>query len=134
MPWRQGARHSGFSIAAETWLPVSASHDALAFDHQDGDGASVLNAWRAFLRFRREHRALREGSLALHETQGALIAFERRHEGERLYCAFNLEATPLELAPPPGETLPVLGAAPPTSGGQIHLPGYGALFIRLATV
>jgi len=132
MPWRHDARHAGFSTAAETWLPVPPAHQALAVDRQDGDPGSVLHACRELLALRKSHPALRHGTLMLQETGGSLIAFERRHESERLHCAFNLSAEPLELAVPAGERLPVSGFAPQIAGSNLRLPGYGVVFTRLS--
>ena len=131
MPWRSAAKNSGFSTAETTWLPVPQAHRALAVETQLGDAGSVLNAWRRFLAWRKEHPALRHGALRLHETADPVVAFERFGGNERLYCAFNLDAAPVELGPPIGEALPLCDFPIALSNGVVRLPGYGAYFGRL---
>ncbi len=131
MPWRSAAKNSGFSTAETTWLPVPQAHRALAVETQHGDAGSVLNAWRRFLGWRKEHPALRHGALRLHESADPLVAFERFGGNERLYCAFNLDAAPVELGPPIGEALSLCDFPIAISNGVIRLPGYGAYFGRL---
>jgi alpha-glucosidase len=131
MPWRSAVKNSGFSTAETTWLPVPQAHRALAVETQLGDAGSVLNAWRRFLAWRKEHPALRHGALRLHETADPVVAFERFGGNERLYCAFNLDAAPVELGPPIGEALPLCDFPIALSNGVVRLPGYGAYFGRL---
>src|SRR5258708_15101108 len=131
MPWRFAAKNAGFSTADETWLPVPRAHRSLAVDTQEGDPGSVLNTWRRFLAWRRGHPALHHGTMRLHETTGPLVAFERNGGNERLFCAFNLGAAPVELGPPAGEALPVSDFTSGTSNDGVLLPGYGAYFARL---
>jgi alpha-glucosidase len=128
MPWRSAAKNGAFSTAEGTWLPVPQTHLSLAVDIQDGDPDSVLNACRRFLAWRKDHMALRHGTLRLHETTGPLVAFERSGGNERLHCAFNLGAAPIELGPPVGEAVSACDFAVSISNGVIHLPGYGAYF------
>jgi alpha-glucosidase len=132
MPWREAARHAGFSTAEETWLPVPPAHHPLAVDRQEGDPGSVLNAWRSFLAFRNAHPALRHGRLVLHDTPGQLVAFERVDESERLYCAFNLGTAALDVAAPAGELLPAIGFAPTITDGRVQIPPYSAVFMKLS--
>lgn len=90
MPWEHAAPQAGFSNAARPWLPVAETHVALAVDRQDHDPASVLTTWRALMRMRRDRAAFRLGSLHLLDAPAPLLAFERRHERERMLCLFNL--------------------------------------------
>jgi alpha-glucosidase len=90
MPWEQAARHAGFSGAERIWLPVPQTHLPLSVDLQDRDPDSVLTTWRALMRVRRDNAALRLGSLHLLDAGPPLLAFERRHERDRVLCLFNL--------------------------------------------
>jgi alpha-glucosidase len=90
MPWDHAAHHAGFSDAVQPWLPVAKTHLMLAVDRQDRDPDSVLTAWRVLGRMRRDNAALRLGSLHLLDTNPPLLAFERRHGGDRVLCLFNL--------------------------------------------
>jgi alpha-glucosidase len=132
MPWCQAEKNGAFSPADTTWLPVPQAHTTLAVDVQNRDPDSVLNACRRLLAWRKRHPALRHGTLQLHETDGPLVAFERSSGNERLYCAFNLSAAPIELGPPIGEALSVCDFSITLSEGTLRLPGYGAYFGILA--
>jgi len=131
MPWRSAGKHAGFSAANTTWLPIPEAHRSLAVEIQEGDPDSVLNAWRRFLSWRKDQPALRHGTLRLHETAGPLVAFERVGGNDRVYCAFNLSAAPVELAQQSSQPLLVGDFAVSISDGVVRLPGYGAYFGRL---
>ncbi|HKX10903.1 MAG TPA: alpha-glucosidase [Stellaceae bacterium] len=90
MPWEHAAVHAGFCDGAEPWLPVAATHLPLAVDRQDRDPHSVLTAWRALSRLRRDNAVFRLGSLQLLDAAPPLLAFERRHGRDRALCLFNL--------------------------------------------
>ncbi len=123
MPWEAKAPHAGFS-SHEPWLPVDPRHAARAVSVQEGDDASVLNALRAFLAFRKDQPALIKGAIRFLDAPEPVLAFERTHEGTTLTCVFNLSAKP-QVWPAsansgnaryclnhakPGENLPAFGA------------------------
>jgi alpha-glucosidase len=91
MPWRSNAPNLGFT-AGQPWLPLGPDHEALAIDRQEQDPHSILAATRTALRLRRDHDALRWGSIEIVTTGEQLLAFERRHGRERLRCTFNLSS------------------------------------------
>jgi alpha-glucosidase len=123
MPWVANEKNAGFSRADTTWLPVPDAHHGLAVDRQEADRASVLHAWRRFLRWRKRHPALLGGTFELIETPDPFVAFTRRG-GERLLCVFN-------MAPEPGDlVLPVDGFGAVGTELRIRLAGYGAYFAR----
>jgi alpha-glucosidase len=133
MPWRAGADHAGFS-SAEPWLPIPAEHRAKAVDVQDGDPDSILNAYRLFLAWRSEHRALRTGSIRFIDAPADGLAFIRQHEQQQLLCMFNLSAQPMSIS-----LVGVTGVEPLSGHGfsaepqsdRIVLSAYGAFFGRL---
>jgi alpha-glucosidase len=96
MPWQSDAPNLGFSDA-EPWLPVGPDHQALAVDRQETSRNSMLHFTRECLKLRREHPALRHGSMTIIEAAGARLVFERAGAGERLRCTFNLSVTPTRL-------------------------------------
>nr|WP_068146718.1 alpha-glucosidase family protein [Kordiimonas lipolytica] len=123
MPWEANADHAGFS-SHEPWLPVDPRHAARAVSVQEGDEASVLNALRAFLKYRKGEPALIKGGIRFLEAPEPVLAFERTHEGETLMCVFNLSGKPQDWpvagvsggarfslnGAAPGERLPAFGA------------------------
>jgi alpha-glucosidase len=76
----------------------------LSVDVQDRDPHSALNFARRAIAERKLHPALVLGDLVALASSEQVLAFERRHGGERIVCAFNLSRTPA--------TLPLSSSAP----------------------
>ncbi len=133
MPWNADA-HAGFTTG-KPWLPIPGEHLALAVACQETDPASVLHGFRTFLHWRREHPALRTGTIRFLESPDPVLAFTRHAEEEALLVAFNLSGEAAEL------TLSLEGTARvlhghglregELDGGHLHLPSHGALFAQL---
>ncbi|MEQ9813056.1 MAG: alpha-glucosidase family protein [Azospirillaceae bacterium] len=128
MPWRGDQPHCGFSTA-EPWLPFGANHADRAVDRQEGDPASVLNAYRRFIAWRRRQPALRTGDLTLEPAQAeSVLAFQRSGADQRLLCVFNIanEAAEITLE---DRWRPVAGhgfeGAALGADGRLHLPAFG---------
>ena len=81
----------------------------------------MLSFTRQCLELRRRFPALRHGAMEILEAGEALLLFERRGEGQRLRCAFNLSDRPVPFEPT-GAPLIHVGEV----GGQALGP-YGAL-------
>jgi len=134
MPWTTGA-HGGFTTGAP-WLPVPQEHLALAVSQQEANDTSTLNGFRAFMRWRHQHPALRTGSIRFLDTAEPVLAFTREAPGETLLVAFNLSDAPANWS------IPSLRGARPLHGHGLHegtldgehvrLPAYGAMFASLA--
>jgi hypothetical protein len=88
MPWSSGLPNGGFSVV-KPWLPVPREHLALAAEDQEKDSQSVLQMFRRFAAWRKQHTALVTGDLALVQANEPILAFERRGDGERILCLFN---------------------------------------------
>lgn len=132
MPWNGGAQ-AGFSDGTP-WLPVAESHHPRSVAKQDADPASVLNAVRAFLAWRRSRPELVEGDIRFLDTPEPVLAFVREQAGERLLVAFNLSGAavdcPLEFTQlTPLDAPGVVHAR--TEGGRLHLPPHGAFYARV---
>ncbi|RVC47921.1 alpha-glucosidase, partial [Mesorhizobium sp. M00.F.Ca.ET.038.03.1.1] len=69
MVWQAEAENAGFSTA-KPWLPVPLAHRGRAVDIQDGEGGSVLAAYRSILALRKRHPALIAGSIRFLEAEG----------------------------------------------------------------
>ena len=104
MAWQAGKPQAGFS-SAEPWLPVDPAHMPLAVDRQEADAGSVLHYTRHLIGFRKEHPALRYGSIQPVEAAEPILAFERSYGGERLLCVFNLGLSALDWTLPEGWTI-----------------------------
>lgn len=130
MPWNGGA-HAGFSDAAP-WLPVDAGHVARSVAVQEADPHSVLNAARAFLRWRASQPALMHGAIRFVDAPEPVLAFERVHTDGTLLVAFNLSDRPVRWTPPAHTALrwiEVPGqAGADVQGSGMLLPPHAAAF------
>ncbi|OOG54598.1 alpha-glucosidase [Rhodanobacter sp. B05] len=136
MPWSDADAQAGFSHGMP-WLPVPEEHRARAVAQQQADPYSVLNGFRAFMRWRRSHPALRWGDIEFVETVEPVLAIIRRLDGEALLVMFNLGTAAIELSLPPlsGSGWTAIGGhglqAGSIYGNTLRLPGHGAWFARL---
>ncbi|MFC0676496.1 alpha-glucosidase family protein [Lysobacter korlensis] len=134
MPW-DGGEQAGFT-EGEPWLPVADAHHPRSVAKQENDPDSVLNAVRAFLRWRREQPALVLGSIRFLDTPEPVLAFVREHDGRRVLAAFNLSAAPVECALAIDAAVSPIAAPGMVPGGcdgaRLQLPARGALFAELA--
>ncbi|NUS21148.1 MAG: alpha glucosidase [Mesorhizobium sp.] len=132
MVWEAAAKNGGFS-AAKSWLPVPGKHLSLAVNVQQGDASSLLEHYRRFLAFRRQHPALAKGDIDFIASDGDTVAFTRREGNERIVCAFNLGSKPAEINLGQGalQPLPGHGFSGQTGSGPVRLGGYGAWFGRI---
>lgn len=89
IPWKQGEKNAGFSAGAP-WLPLDPKHGALAIDAQNMNPQSTLNFMRRLIEIRKQTPALRLGELSFLDSPENLLALRRSHQGENVYCVFNL--------------------------------------------
>lgn len=134
MPW-DDTEHAGFT-SATPWLPVAEDHKLLSVALQELDPGSVLNAFRAFLRWRKGRPALLHGDIQLIDADDAVVAFTRSHPHERLLVAFNLSPQPVRVPFAAHARVCQPLAAPGLHLGEVQadtlrLPAYGAFFASL---
>ena len=128
MPWVMGARHSGFSSAERTWLPVARSHDALAIDQQERDRNSTLACCQRLLKYRKRHAALTTGNIELLALPDPVVAWQRWLGDDRIVAIFNLSPEPVII---PGDVLPrfepakELDFVTTPQDGRLCLPPFG---------
>ena len=78
------APFAGFSTA-EPWLPLSQSWRAINVERQSASPRSLLSLYRELLALRRREPALWRGAYVPVAATDALLAYERRSEGERCW-------------------------------------------------
>jgi len=88
MPWSDAVQNGGW--IDESWLPVEPSHLALSVQAQLTEPNSVLNRCRRLIALRKQHPALVIGDIKFLSCTEKILAFERIHEDEKLFCAFNM--------------------------------------------
>ncbi len=130
MPWTDDPAGAGFT-SGTPWLPVAPEHLELCVEQQEANPDSVLNAYRRFLAWRKQHPALVYGEKLLMETADPIYAFERSHSSDRLLCVFNFSNEParLELAEDWKE-IQGHGFDATIDKATISLPPFGAFFGR----
>jgi alpha-glucosidase len=128
MPWKAQEEFGGFSTV-EPWLPVPQEHRQRAVDVQESRPDSILNTCRRFLAWRRQHDALRAGSIRFVDAPDSVIAFVREYQKQCILAAFNLSPDPTSIPVPSNvRSLTGHGFTEAFSQGQIALPPYGAFF------
>jgi len=127
MPWDNSAQ-AGFT-AGTPWLPIPAEHFELAVQRQEMVADSVLNAWRAFLSWRKSQPALMAGDIQFIDAPEPVLMFIRSTPSQTLLCAFNLSPQTVEVSVswPEGhwQPIPVPGPEMGMYNEQaLILPGY----------
>jgi alpha-glucosidase len=129
MPWFSGLPNGGFSLV-KPWLPVPPEHLSLAVDDQEKDPDSVLQMFRRFAAWRKQHPSLVIGDLALVQANESILAFERRGGGERILCLFNFSNRKISQ-PLSGSWRPIEGHGLDDANFEndhVLLPPFGAWF------
>lgn len=134
MPWQSAAINAGFS-QAKPWLPVPQAHCDLAVDVQDADANSMLNFYRGFMAWRKDQPLLLGGEIRFANAPEGCLLFERfdkNHDGESLWVAFNLTDSDTQISIPATLTLleghGLKGAS--VEGDVLTLPAYTGAYLR----
>ncbi len=96
-PWLHDEDNAGFS-EQKPWLPVPRVHYDKSVDLQEKNHNSVLNSYRHFSLWRKQHPAILWGDINFIETKEPLLAFTRHYQGQTLLICFNLCYQPLEIS------------------------------------
>lgn len=137
MPWDSKAADMGFGNAAhKPWLPLTEAYRAMAVSEQDNDPKSLLNFYRALLKWRKEQTVLLHGDQALLPVHAQVMAFVREHEGQKVLCAFNFSDSAASMDLPANFKLATALPVPGLSGGSVvgdcmTFEAYGALLLAL---
>jgi alpha-glucosidase len=132
MVWDSQAIQAGFSTAEKTWLPIPVEHQLRAVGAQYGDPASVLEHYRRFLVFRKQHSALAKGEILFLPDNGSVLGYKRQYGNEVVLCMFNMGAaeTVTELPAGEWEALTGHGFEAGLADRGVTLPAWGAFFAR----
>lgn len=134
MPWSANGPACGFS-SGKPWLPIPAQHRASAVSRQLADGNSVLGAYRTFLRWRREHPALRHGDIRFIDSPADTLCFIREHADESLLACFNFSTLECTVPLAGLGRVEALGghgfAASALAPGRAGIPALGAFFANV---
>ena len=130
IPWDEGPAPNGFTTG-KPWLPVKPEHSALNVASQDKDPGSVLNHYRAVLKYRKDNPVFGAGDIAFFDTAAPVLAFRRDLGDASIICAFNLstETVVTQFVEGAEGRLSTLSNAG-LSGGSLTLPANGFAFIE----
>lgn len=123
MTWDKSNLNAGASDG-RTWLPVASAHMPLSVERQEEDPTSLLHHYRKAIALRASYRALVKGKQDQVTANGDAVAFTRTHNGEEIFCAFNLSDSPSMLEMPAGSWEQIgaeLGSATLSADGKLHL-------------
>jgi alpha-glucosidase len=129
MPWDSSAG-AGFSTG-KPWLPIPAAQRERAVSVQEGNSGSTLNRARRILHWRRGIPALIRGEMTFHDSAESVLAFERRLDGRRLLCVFNLGRSAQEFDAAPFAPITVAeghGFQATLRDAFIDLPPFAAFY------
>ena len=135
MPWDSQAVDMGFGNAAhKAWLPLTEAYRGLAVSAQDNDPKSLLNFYRALLKWRKQQTVLLHGDQALLPVHSQVMAFVREHEGQQVLCAFNFSDSAANMDLPANFKSATALSVPGLSGGSVagdcmQFEAYGALLL-----
>ncbi|MEM7722078.1 MAG: alpha-glucosidase family protein [Pseudomonadota bacterium] len=129
MPWISDNQNGGFSDE-KPWLPMAVEHLQRAVANQNEDKDSTLAFYRSMIKFRQSYPALIKGTVEDLQAGDGVVSFIRAHEGQRLYCAFNLTNAALPVMLPEGDWREDKGTpfTTTTNERQLTLPPYQAFF------
>ena len=98
MSWDE-SENAGFTTA-NPWLPLNSDWPTRNVARMTEDSHSILILYRRLLALRRNCRALSIGEFGLLKGADTILAYERRHDSERLIVALNLAERPQGLRLP----------------------------------
>ena len=132
MVWDAQALQAGFSTAEKTWLPIPVEHQLRAVSAQYGDPASVLEQYRRFLAFRKQHTAFTKGDIVFLPEDGTVLRYKRHYGNETLLCLVNMDAAAAVTELPAGEWEVLVGHGFESNveDRRVELPAWGAFFAR----
>jgi alpha-glucosidase len=131
MVWED--RAGGGFTDGKPWLPVPAEHLKLAVSAQESAQGSLLEHYRAMLKFRAQHPVFAKGEIEFVEAGDKVLSFIRSDGGERIAVWINLGGEPQTVAASSGlSPLSAPGATGVLEDGRLRLPAWGMFMARMA--
>jgi alpha-glucosidase len=119
MHW-DGSAQGGFT-SGRPWLPLDPGFPSCHVEALRQDPTSILMLYRRLIGLRRRHPALSVGHYRPAESEGDVLAYERRHGAERLLVVLNLGHRPHTLPLPGGTNGRVVLSTFLDRGGDVSL-------------
>ncbi|MBS7455537.1 alpha-amylase family glycosyl hydrolase [Coralloluteibacterium stylophorae] len=96
MPWDDGPQ-CGFTAGDAPWLPIPQAHRECSVATQQSNPGSILNHWRALLRWRLTQPALQMGTTRVLDLGDELFGLLREETEQRLLAIFNISERPVTV-------------------------------------
>ncbi|MCB9677948.1 MAG: alpha-amylase [Alphaproteobacteria bacterium] len=128
MQW-DASPNAGFTTGTP-WLPVSPDAAQRNVAAQQGVPGSVLETYRAVLRLRRTHRALREGRMQLPDPVHPAVLAWTRTADETLQVVLNTRSRPETLVLAASTEVLLQTGGGRVDGRQVHLDADEAMILR----
>lgn len=128
MVW-DGSAAAGFTTGTP-WLPVKAEQAAREVEAQLGAQGSVLEHYRAMLRFRKAS-VLRDGKTRFFDLPEPLLAFQRGEGKGAILCVFNLSPIPKAVQVTGAAAVAGPSQAAVLTGERLTLGPNGAAFLEV---
>ena len=132
MTWSHNAESGGFTTG-KPWLPLPPEHNHLSSNLQEGDPDSLLNHYRAALKFRASEPVFMTGSIRFLEGSDSVLVFEREQDGTTVFVAINMSDAPQVIAAPTPDfvTMESPGTGGSIADNKLTLDAYGSYFGRM---
>jgi alpha-glucosidase len=136
MQWNR-AEYSGFS-STKPWLRVNPDYAHLNVEFQSVNPDSLLNHYRKLIRLRKDHAALRCGSLKMLDSHPDVLAYMREGKSENLAVCLNFSNEVRTVTIKGFESRKAVRifsypyiSAPEISCSRITVPPYGVMIIAV---
>jgi alpha-glucosidase len=138
MPWSANEVYADFS-QKKPWLPIPEDHKLKSVDIQNSDPSSILNHYRSFLKWRKNHPSLIQGQIQFTFSDDSVLSYTRIHESEKnkeslqVICNFTskIQVRSIKTLIPELKNMRLLSApgfACEINGDDLQLPAYGVCF------
>lgn len=103
--WNSG-KNAGFTTAEKPWFMLNPNYKEINVEAAENDPDSILNFYRALLKFRKENEVVIYGDYKEHYKKSKkLYVYERNYEGRRLLVVNSFTEEPVLFKAPNGFNL-----------------------------
>ena len=96
-------KNAGFTTADEPWFVVNPNYKEINVEAAEKDPDSILNFYRALLKFRKENEIVIYGDYKEHyKSSKTLYVYERNYEGKRMLVINVFGDKPVKFKAPKG--------------------------------
>lgn len=129
MQW-DASKNGGFSSAEKTWLPLHPNYAEINVQNELQNEQSLLNAFKALLKFRKANPAITQGSLELiPDLPADVLGYRRVYNGETFSVFLNFSDQPRDVKTEFREIALRLTPHDDGSGSALRLSPFGGIIV-----